>query len=110
MGDQKLLQYAQCQISITPQTLFETLRRPGEKTVILRPSIVKQPTGPDHAAPIEKVLVDLKIEAEKLQLMDTAEVQRIIDTVLSSGLLQLPVLLGYAEAKREKIESDEITH
>jgi hypothetical protein len=82
--------------------------RPGQKTVILRPSIVKQPSGPD--APIEKVLVDLRIEAEKLQLMDSAEVRRIIDTVLGSGLVQLPVLLGYAEAKREKIETVEITH
>ncbi len=84
--------------------------RPGEKTVILRPSIVKQPTGTEHQAPIEKVLVDLKIEAARLQLMDGTEVQRIIDNVLGSGLLQLPVLLGYAEAKREVFESGEMTN
>jgi hypothetical protein len=88
----------------------EQFVRPGEKTVILRPSIVKQPASMNHLAPIEKVLVDLKIEAAKLKLMDAAEVQRILDNVLGSGLLQLTVLLGYAEAKREKIESDEIAH
>lgn len=84
--------------------------RPGEKTVVLRPAIVKQPPSQNHLAPIEKVLVDLKVEADKLKLMDTAEVQRIIDTVLGAGLLQLAVLLGYAEVKREKIGSGEITH
>ena len=83
----------------------EQFIRPGEKTVILRPSIVKQPASVEHQAPIEKVLVDLKIEAASLKLMDRTEVQRIIDNVLGSGLLQLPVLLGYAETKREVFES-----
>ncbi|MDD2736269.1 MAG: Eco57I restriction-modification methylase domain-containing protein [Desulfuromonadaceae bacterium] len=84
--------------------------RPGDRTVILRPSIQKQPESKDQVAPIEKALVDLKIEASRLQLMDSAEVQRIIDTVLSSGLLQLTALLGYSEVKREKIESTELSH
>lgn len=84
--------------------------RPGERTVILRPSILKQPESRNHVAPIEKALIDLKIEASRLQLMDSAEVQRIIDAVLGSGILQLTVLFGYSETKREKIESMEITH
>jgi hypothetical protein len=61
-------------------------------------------------APIEKALVDLLIEASKLQLMDTSEYQRILDNALGSGLMQLTFLLGYAETKRENIESKEITH
>lgn len=84
--------------------------RPGDKTVILRPSIQKQPESKDQIAPIEKAIIDLKIEAARLHLMDSTEVQRIIDAVLGSGLLQLTALLGYAEAKREKIESAELTH
>jgi hypothetical protein len=88
----------------------ERFVRPGEKTVVLRPSIFKQPECKDHVAPIEKALVDLVIEASKLQLMDTSEVQRIIDNALGSVLMQLSVLFGYAETKREKIESKEITH
>ncbi len=84
--------------------------RPGDKTVILRPAISKQPEAKDHVAPIEKTLVDLMIEAQKLQLIDVPEAQRIIDTALGSGLIQLTVLFGYAETKREIIESGEITH
>ncbi len=84
--------------------------RPGDKTVILRPAISKQPEAKDHIAPIEKALVDLMIEAHKLQLLDSPEVQRIIDNALGSGLLQLSIMLGYSEAKRENIESVEITH
>ncbi len=88
----------------------EQFVRPGEKTGILRPAVVKQPASTGHQAPIEKVLVDLKIESARLKLMDWTEVQRIIDNILRSGLLQLPVLLGYAEAKREVFESGEITN
>jgi hypothetical protein len=43
-------------------------------------------------------------------MMDVSEVQRIIDSVLSSGLLQVSVLLGYSEVKREKLGSAELTH
>jgi hypothetical protein len=88
----------------------ERFVHPGEKTVVLRPSIVKQPESQEHVAPIEKALVDLMAEARKLQLMDEAEAQRILDSALASGLTQLTVLLGYAETKREKIESKKITH
>ena len=88
----------------------EQFVRPGENTVILRPSIARQPTSINHLAPMEKVLVDLKIEAAKLKLMDEAEVQRILDTAFGAGLLQIAVLLGYAETKREEINSHEIAH
>ena len=89
---------------------IERFVRPGEKTVVLRPSIVKQPESKDHVAPIEKVLIDLMSEASKLQLMDSTEAQRILDTALGSGLMQLTVMFGYAETKREIIEGKEITH
>jgi hypothetical protein len=88
----------------------ERFIRPGEGTVVLRPAKSGQPEAKDHVAPIEKVLVDLIVEANKLHLMDAAEVQRIVDTVLGSGLLQLTVLNGYAEDLKKKIESKELTH
>jgi hypothetical protein len=87
----------------------ERFVRPGEGTVILRPAKSGQPEAKDHVAPIEKALVDLIVEANKLHLMDSAEVQRIIDTVLGAGLLQLTVLFGYAEDLKKKIESKEVT-
>jgi len=84
--------------------------QPGEKTVVLRPSISKQPESSSHAAPVEKALVDLLVESHKLQFLDSSEVQRIVDNILCAGLLQVSVLLGYAELKREKLESKEFTH
>ena len=89
---------------------IERFIRPGDKTVILRPSIIKQPESENNAAPIEKALVDLIIETPKLALMDRTEVQRIIDNVLGSGLIQLSVLFSYSEEKRVKIESRDIAH
>ena len=88
----------------------ERFIRPGATTVVLRPSIAKQPICVAHVAPIEKALVDLFIEASKIQLMDQAEVQRILDSALSSGLLKLPVLFSYAETKRVQIASKEIIY
>jgi hypothetical protein len=82
----------------------------GEKTIVLRPTKTDQPHIKEHAAAIEKALVDLVIEANKLKLMDSTEVQRIIDTALGSGLLQLTVLFGYAEDLKKKIESKEIIY
>ena len=84
--------------------------RPGEKTVVLRPAISKQPAAIDHAAPIEKALVDLMIEAAKLQLMDFGEAQRILDAVLRAGIIQLPVIIGYSEIRGINLTSQEITH
>jgi hypothetical protein len=88
----------------------ERFVRPGEKTVVLRPSIIKQPDCREHVAPIEKALVDLMAESSKLQLMDAAEAQRVLDNALASGLTRLTVLLGYAETKRAKIESKEVAY
>ena len=84
--------------------------RSGEGTVVLRSAKSGQPEAKDHVASIEKALIDLVIEANKLHLMDSTEVQRIIDTVLGSGLLQLTTLFGYAEVLKKKIESKELTH
>lgn len=92
------------------KSIAERFVHPGDRTVVLRPAIVKQPETKDHVAPIEKALVDLVIEAQKLKLLDTPEVQRIIDTALGAGLLQLAVLLAYADEKREKFDSQEVTH
>ena len=67
----------------------ERFVHPGEKTVVSRPAISRQPTAIDHVAPIEKALVDLMVEGSKLQLMDPGEIQRILDSVLRTGI-QLP--------------------
>lgn len=88
----------------------EKLVRPGEKSVVLRPAISKQPEGTNHVASIEKALVDLIVEAPRLQLMDPAEAQRILDTCLQSGLLQLPVLMTYSKRRAHQVNSSQITN
>ena len=88
----------------------ERFIRPGDGTVILRPAKSGQPEARDHAAPVEKALVDLMVEANRLRFMDAAEVQRIMDAVLAAGLLHLTVLFGYAEDLKKKFESREMTH
>jgi hypothetical protein len=92
------------------KTDAERLVRPGEKTVVLRPTISKQPTGKKNEAPIEKALVDLLIEASKIQLMDFAEAQRIFDAILRAGRIQVPVLLGYSVIRGINLKSKEITY
>ena len=88
----------------------ERFVHPGEKTVVLRPAISKQPTAIDHVAPIEKALVDLIVEASKLKLMDSGEIRRILDSVLRTGIIQLPVIIGYAEIRGVNLMSEEIAH
>lgn len=77
--------------------------RPGDKTVVLRPALSKQPEGEDHAAPVEKVLVDLVAEASRLRLMDEAEAQRVVANAAQAGRIQVAALLAYARRRRVEI-------
>ena len=73
--------------------------RPGDRAVVLRPSISKQPPGDGHLAPVEKLLVDLAVEAPKLNLMDETEVQRVVTAILNQHIVQVSVLQSYAERR-----------
>lgn len=81
-----------------------------ERTVVVRPTVLKQPTGRGHFAPIEKLLVDLAFEAPRLNLTDESEVQRTIANVLEAGRVQVPVLLGYAQRRMVRLEWPEESH
>lgn len=76
---------------------------PGDKTAVLRPALSKQPEGEDHAAPVEKVLVDLIAEASRLGLMDDAEAQRVVANAAQAGRVQVAALLAYARRRRVEI-------
>ncbi|MFA5266296.1 MAG: DUF6577 family protein, partial [Opitutaceae bacterium] len=88
----------QVAINPTPSEGPKTVR-PGPKTVVLRPSISKQPEGAKHQAPIEKILVDLAAETLKLALMDNSEAQSVTEAILSRYLVQLAALQSYAERR-----------
>jgi len=79
--------------------------KPGEKTVVLRPTISKQPEGKNHQAPMEKILVDLLVEVPRLSLMDDQEATTLARSILGRYLLQVSTLQSYAERRGLKIES-----
>lgn len=84
---------------------IQRLYRPGERTIILRPAISKQPQATDHIAPPEKTLVDLQLEADAVMLMDRDEARGVLHKAISSGCVNIASLLCYAKRRRVEIES-----
>ncbi|MBS0570162.1 MAG: Eco57I restriction-modification methylase domain-containing protein [Proteobacteria bacterium] len=77
--------------------------RPADKSVVLRPALSKQPEAGDHAAPVEKVLVDLIFEAPRLQLMDDTEAQQVVANAVQAGRAPVAALLAYAQRRRVEV-------
>lgn len=77
----------------------------GEKTVVIRPAITRERSS-GHAADIEKILVDLFVEASILNLMDEDEYYRVMGNVLTAGRVDVGALLNYA--KRRKLKAEEL--
>lgn len=75
----------------------------GGKTVVIRPTITRERSS-GHVADIEKVLVDLLVEASDLKLMDEDEHSRILGNVLVAGRVDVGALLNYAKRRKLKTE------
>jgi len=75
----------------------------GEKTVVIRPTITRERSS-GHVADIEKVLVDLLVEASDLKLMDEDEHSRILGNVIAAGRVDVGALLNYAKRRKLKTE------
>jgi hypothetical protein len=73
--------------------------RPGEKMVVLRPAMSKQPPGDSRQATIEKILVDLIAETPRLALMDISEAQGVATAILNKFIVQIAVLQRYADSR-----------
>lgn len=73
-----------------------------EKTVVIRPAITRE-RSKGRLADIEKILVDLFVEAPALNLMDEDECYRILENVLMTGRVDIGALLNYA--KRRKLDT-----
>lgn len=84
------------------KSVLNDLFRVVEKTVVVRKAITKQPVGENHAAPIEKILVDLVWEAQKVPFLDESEAHTICDNATGSSRVNFAELLGYA--KRRTLE------
>jgi hypothetical protein len=74
-----------------------------DRTVVIRPLVTEGPvTG--HYATIEKLLVDLFVEKDRLMLMDGAEYQRVAHNLLGSARINMAQMLRYAR-RREMRQS-----
>ena len=74
--------------------------RPGEKMVVLRPSLTKHPASQRRQDSIEKVLVDLVAETQRLSLMDMAEAEGVAKTILTRHLVQIAEIQSYARFRK----------
>jgi len=75
----------------------------GEKTTVIRPTISRERSS-GHFADIEKILVDLLVEAAALNLMDEDEYYRIFGNALAAGRVDIGTLLNYAGRRKLKAE------
>lgn len=65
------------------------------RTVAIRPFISEEP-GTDHYVAIEKLLVDLFVEKDRLMLMDGAEYERVARNLIGSARINMAKMLRYA--------------
>ena len=71
----------------------------SDGVIIIRPAISRAPVDGKYAT-IEKILVDLHVEAGDLRLMDEAEHRRILSNAVSQGRINVSALLSYASERR----------
>ena len=76
----------------------------GEKTVVIRSSITREPLS-DRVANIEKIVVDFFVEAAALNLVDEDEYYRTLGNVLTSGRIDIGALLNYAKRRKLKTKN-----
>lgn len=75
--------------------------QPSSSTVIVRQSVTEEPVK-EHYATVEKILVDMFLEKDRLHLMDGAEYERIFRNLILSHRINMPRLLRYADRRKVK--------
>lgn len=81
------------------QAEVEKSVRLADGTVIVRPAVTRAPVD-GHYATIEKILVDLYVEADALRLIDAQEYRKTALNAVSAGRIKLSGLITYAEDRR----------
>ncbi|MFC2165400.1 DUF6577 family protein [Acidobacteriota bacterium] len=79
-----------------------------DRTVILRPSIAHREPKDNHFARIEKIIVDLYVEAKRIELIDKEEFKRIIENIMSNYRINLSKMLDYAHNRKIRREIENI--
>lgn len=69
------------------------------ETIILRPIIIHKLSSV-KVATIEKILIDLYIETQRLDIIDLSEYKKVFDYFLSNYRINISHLLDYAERRK----------
>ncbi len=72
-----------------------------DNSVILRPSISEEPKI-DNYSSIEKILIDLFLEKDKLSLFDESEYKRLFYNLICSSRINMAQLLRYSRRREVK--------
>ena len=71
-----------------------------DKTVVIRPSISKQPKAVENGSPIEKILIDFLIENKKVSIMDNNEAENTAKNALNAGVINISKFFTYSQRRR----------
>ncbi|MBI1783790.1 hypothetical protein HYR69_01480, partial [Candidatus Sumerlaeota bacterium] len=79
--------------------------RVEERTVIIRPAISRAPVEGKYAT-IEKILVDLYVEAQSLPILDLGEFHRLVANLAGQERISVGTLVHYAA--RRKVDASDV--
>ena len=77
--------------------------RISKNTVIVRPSVAKQPESLNGASPIEKILVDLLFENRRLNIMPQEEAKLVLENAMATGTIKISSMISYAKRREMDI-------
>jgi hypothetical protein len=83
------------------QTEVEKYVAPSARRIIIRQLVTEEPVD-GHFATIEKAIIDLYLEKDRLYLMDTAEFKRIFDNIIFAHRINMGRLLRYTQRRKIK--------
>jgi len=83
-----------------PPSAVRKAIRPGEKMVVLRPTLSRQPAPEKRQAPIEQILVDLLAENPHCGLMDSIEAKETAARIIHSTQVQVAGMQRYADSRK----------
>ncbi len=71
----------------------------SENSIILRQYVTRS-ISKDHIASIEKIMVDLYLESDRLNIIDNSEYARVFGYFIQNYRLNISALLDYAERRK----------
>jgi hypothetical protein len=83
------------------QTEVEKYVTASDRRIIIRQLVTEEPVD-GHFATIEKILIDLFLEKDRLFLMDPAEFKRIFENIIFAHRINMGRLFRYAERRKVK--------